>query len=84
MPLDNWRRVVSAFSMLPGDMEKAARGGGSPHGPETLHKTMVGMLSLPTVGHTREWQEEWQGWGLMWLEQITPPSPSRAATSAST
>jgi class III poly(R)-hydroxyalkanoic acid synthase PhaE subunit len=68
MPLDNWRRVVSAFSMLPGDMEKAARGFGSPYGPETLHQTMVGALSMPTVGYTREWQEEMQRWGLYWLE----------------
>jgi class III poly(R)-hydroxyalkanoic acid synthase PhaE subunit len=68
MPLDNWRRVCSAFSMLPGDMEKAARGYGSPYGPETLHQTMVGVLSMPTVGYTREWQEELQRWGLLWLE----------------
>lgn len=68
MPLDNWRRVCSAFSMMPGDMEQAVRGGGSPYGPETLHRTMVGVLSMPTVGYTREWQEELQRWGLLWLE----------------
>jgi class III poly(R)-hydroxyalkanoic acid synthase PhaE subunit len=68
MPLDNWRRVCSAFSMLPGDMEQAVRGYGSPYGPETLHQTMVGVLSMPTVGYTREWQEELQRWGLLWLE----------------
>lgn len=68
MPLDNWRRVCSAVSVLPGDMEQAARGAGSPYGPETLHQTMVGMLSMPTLGYTREWQEEWQRWGLLGLE----------------
>jgi class III poly(R)-hydroxyalkanoic acid synthase PhaE subunit len=68
MPLDNWRRVCSAFSIMPGDMEQAARGSGSPYGPETLHRTMVGMLSMPTVGYTREWQEELQRWGLLWLD----------------
>jgi class III poly(R)-hydroxyalkanoic acid synthase PhaE subunit len=68
MPLDNWRRVCSAVSILPGDMEKAVRGLGSPYGPETLHRTMVGMLSMPTIGYTREWQEELQRWGVLWLE----------------
>jgi class III poly(R)-hydroxyalkanoic acid synthase PhaE subunit len=68
MPLDNWRRVCSAFSVLPGDMEKAARGFGSPYGPETLHETMVGFLSMPTLGYTREWQEEFQRWAAVWLE----------------
>lgn len=68
MPLDNWRRVCSAVSMWPGDMEQAVRGSGSPYGPETVHSTMVGALSMPTLGYTREWQEEWQRWGLLWLE----------------
>lgn len=68
MPLDNWRRVCSAFSIMPGDMEKAARGFGSPYGPETLHQGMVGLLSMPTIGYTREWQEELQRWGLLWLD----------------
>ena len=68
MPLDNWRRVCSAFSVMPGDMEKAARELGSPYGPESLHRTMVGLLSMPTVGYTREWQEELQQWGLLWIE----------------
>ncbi|WP_133716059.1 class III poly(R)-hydroxyalkanoic acid synthase subunit PhaE [Methylocaldum gracile] len=68
MPLDNWRRVCSAFSILPGDMEKAVRGFGSPYGPETLHQGMVGLLSMPTIGYTREWQEELQRWGLLWLD----------------
>jgi len=68
MPLDNWRRVCSAFSIMPGDMEKAVRGFGSPYGPETLHQGMVGLLSMPTIGYTREWQEELQRWGLLWLD----------------
>jgi class III poly(R)-hydroxyalkanoic acid synthase PhaE subunit len=68
MPLDNWRRVVSTYSMAPGDMEKAIRQPGSPYGPETLHRTMVGFLSMPAIGYTREWQEEVQRWGLLWLD----------------
>lgn len=70
MPLDNWRRVCSAFSFMPGDMEKAARDTGSPYGPESLHRTMVGFLSMPTVGYTREWQEELQRWALLWLNHF--------------
>lgn len=70
MPLDNWRRVCSAFSIMPGDMEKAVRGFGSPYGPETLHQGMIGLLSMPTIGYTREWQEELQRWGLLWLDHF--------------
>jgi polyhydroxyalkanoate synthesis regulator phasin len=70
MPLDNWRRVCSAFSFMPGDMEKAVRDPGSPYGPESLHRTMVGFLSMPTVGYTREWQEELQRWVLLWLNHF--------------
>ncbi|MGZ8216779.1 class III poly(R)-hydroxyalkanoic acid synthase subunit PhaE [Methylomagnum sp.] len=70
MPLDNWRRVCSAFSFMPGDMEKAVRDTGSPYGPESLHRTMVGFLSMPTVGYTREWQEELQRWSLLWLNHF--------------
>jgi hypothetical protein len=70
MPLDNWRRVCSAISVMPGDMEKAVREVGSPYGTESLHRTMVGFLSMPTVGYTREWQEELQRWSLLWLDHF--------------
>ncbi|MGX2040507.1 class III poly(R)-hydroxyalkanoic acid synthase subunit PhaE [Methylocaldum sp. MU1018] len=68
MPVDNWRRVCSAFSVLPGDMGKAEREFGSPYDQETLRQGMIGFLSMPTLGYTREWQEELQHWGLLSID----------------
>lgn len=60
LPLDTWKRLSTACSMLPGDMEKAFRDvGGS---------ALVGdWLSTPTLGYTRESQEEAQRLGQLWL-----------------
>lgn len=63
MPVDTWRRVCSACSILPGDMEKALRGFGE--GPDSA---LGKLFSLPTLGYTREWQEEVQRWGQLWTE----------------
>ena len=68
MPIDTWRRVSSACSVMPGDMEKALREMGAPSGPGGLPGLVSGWLSTPTLGYTREWQEELQRWGQLWLE----------------
>lgn len=65
MPLDNWRRVISACSVLPGDMERALRGGGAPY--DVIHGAVSGVLSTPALGYTREWQEQVQVWTQLWL-----------------
>jgi class III poly(R)-hydroxyalkanoic acid synthase PhaE subunit len=66
MPMDNWRRVYSACSSLPGDMEKALRQFSVPgESPETA---LQRLFSTPTLGYTREWQEEVQQWQQLWLE----------------
>ncbi len=67
MPMDNWRRVLSSMSVFPGDMEKALRAEGPP-GPETFRSALRNFLSTPTLGYTREWQEQFQEWGELWLE----------------
>jgi class III poly(R)-hydroxyalkanoic acid synthase PhaE subunit len=67
MPLDNWRRVVSSLSVLPGDLEKALRGEG-PAGPETLQRALDRLLATPPLGYTREWQEQVQDWAGLWLD----------------
>lgn len=66
MPMDNWRRVYSACSTLPGDMEKALRGFAVPG--ETPESAMNRLISMPSLGYTREWQEELQQWQQRWLE----------------
>lgn len=67
MPLDNWRRVVSSLSVLPGDLEKAFRQEGPP-GPDTLRRVVARLLAAPPLGYTREWQEQLQEWADLWLE----------------
>lgn len=67
MPLDNWRRVCSACSVMPGDMEKALRGFTGPGG-ESPASALTHLLSLPTLGYTRESQEETQRLWQLWIE----------------
>jgi class III poly(R)-hydroxyalkanoic acid synthase PhaE subunit len=68
MPLDNWRRVCSACSIMPGDMEKALRGFAVPGVADAPENPVMRLLSMPTLGYTREGQEEVQRWGQLWLE----------------
>lgn len=66
MPLDHWRRVYSACSAMPGDMEKALRNFGA--AGESPESAMTRLFSTPSLGYTREWQEEVQQWQQLWLE----------------
>lgn len=66
MPLDNWRRVYSACSALPGDMEKAMRNFSV--AGESPESAMNRLISTPSLGYTREWQEEVQQWQQLWLQ----------------
>jgi len=69
LPLQHWRQLFSSYSMMPGDVEKSLRGAG-PLGADTLQHAVKGVLSTPTLGYTREMQEDWQEWGKLWLEHI--------------
>lgn len=66
MPMDNWRRVYSACSAMPGDMEKAMRGFAVPG--DSPENALRRLFAMPTVGYTREWQEETQHWQQLVLE----------------
>jgi class III poly(R)-hydroxyalkanoic acid synthase PhaE subunit len=68
MPLDMWRRVSSACSVFPGDVVKALRGDGAPGPTDILHGALNRFLSAPTLGYTREWQEQFQQLGQLWLQ----------------
>ena len=53
MPLDNWNRLVSALSPLPGDMLRGM--------PTTGFKENIDrILGAPGLGYTRESQEQYQ------------------------
>jgi class III poly(R)-hydroxyalkanoic acid synthase PhaE subunit len=65
LPSDTWRQVVSSFSMLPGDFEKTFRAGAA---GDPVYSALDRMLSLPSFGYTREWQEQMQEWGLLYVD----------------
>ncbi len=69
LPLQHFRQLASSLSSLPGDVEKALQEGG-PLSPETLHRAMGSMLAAPTLGYTREWQEDLQQWMTLWLDHL--------------
>ncbi|MEI6414084.1 MAG: class III poly(R)-hydroxyalkanoic acid synthase subunit PhaE [Pseudomonadota bacterium] len=68
LPMDTWQRVTSACSMMPGELEKIFRGMNAAEGPGGV---LNQMLSTPTLGYTRESQEEVQRWSRLWLEYGT-------------
>jgi len=53
MPLDNWQRMASALSPVPGDMLR-----GMPH--PGMKENLDRMLGAPGLGYTRESQEQYQ------------------------
>jgi class III poly(R)-hydroxyalkanoic acid synthase PhaE subunit len=61
MPLQHFRQMASSMSAMPGDVEKSLREG-APLTPEMLGRAMDSMLSAPSLGYTREWQEDTQEW----------------------
>jgi polyhydroxyalkanoate synthase subunit PhaE len=67
LPADAWKRLSSACSMMPGDMEKAFRDIGGLQGPGASSRA-GDWLSTPTLGYTRESQAEMQRLGQLWLE----------------
>ncbi len=69
LPLDNWQRTVSSLSVFPGDFLKAFKPGGMEMpGGEVFQENIQRLLSVPGVGYTREWQEQIQEVGRLWLQ----------------
>jgi class III poly(R)-hydroxyalkanoic acid synthase PhaE subunit len=67
LPADTWKRLSSAWSTMPGDAEKAFRdidGLNQPGLAPLAHE----WLSTPTLGYTRESQEEGQRLAQLWLQ----------------
>jgi len=70
MPLQHFRQLASSLSVLPGDIERSLRDAG-PLGQETLRHAMASAVSTPTLGYTREWQQDSQRWVELGLEHLT-------------
>lgn len=69
MPLQHFRQMASSMSVMPGDLEKSLREG-APLSPEMLGRAVDSMLSTPSLGYTREWQEDTQEWMGYWLDHM--------------
>jgi len=69
LPLNNWQRIAASFSPFPGEMEKALREERAPH-PSDMTRVMRHYLSLPSVGYTRERQDQLQEWTRLSIEYI--------------
>jgi class III poly(R)-hydroxyalkanoic acid synthase PhaE subunit len=67
LPADTWKRLSSAWSAMPGDIERAFRDIDGLH-QSGLAPLASDWLSTPTLGYTRESQEEAQRLGQLWLE----------------
>jgi len=68
LPLDHWNRVTSACSMFPGDMTKSLHEFNSARQGDGLPDFLNGWLSTPTLGYTRESQEDVQRLGQRLLD----------------
>lgn len=64
LPLDTWQRVASSLSIFPGDTLQAMRIQG--YRPAGLQEGLEKALETPTIGYTREWQEQLQQNGRLW------------------
>lgn len=59
LPLDTWRRTASSASVLPGDFLESLRAEGG-EAADRFRERMDRFLSTPSLGYTREWQEQGQ------------------------
>jgi poly[(R)-3-hydroxyalkanoate] polymerase subunit PhaE len=58
LPFETWMRTVSGFSVLPGDFLQALKPEGLRQVTDEVHDQIGRFLSVPSVGYTREWQEQ--------------------------
>jgi polyhydroxyalkanoate synthase subunit PhaE len=58
LPFETWTRTVSGFSVLPGDFLQALKPEGLRQVTDEVHDRIGRFLSVPSVGYTREWQDQ--------------------------
>ncbi|MFQ5995345.1 MAG: class III poly(R)-hydroxyalkanoic acid synthase subunit PhaE [Acidiferrobacterales bacterium] len=68
LPLDTWQRTASSMSVLPGDFLQNLKPEGLEGFKQKVEEGMERFLSIPGVGYTREWQEQLQAYGRLWLD----------------
>jgi class III poly(R)-hydroxyalkanoic acid synthase PhaE subunit len=65
LPLDTWQRVASSLSIFPGDVLQAMRE--KSYQPTDITGKLEKALEMPALGYNREWQEQLQQGGRLWL-----------------
>lgn len=67
MPLDNWQRILSALSMIPSDLLEHLKEDVIASERQRVNTKLEQLLSMPGIGYTREWQEQFQQGVRLWL-----------------
>ncbi len=68
LPLDNWQRTLSSLSVLPSDfLEQIKADILTYERGSDVANPVESLLSVPSVGYTREWQEQLQEGIRLWL-----------------
>ncbi len=67
MPLDNWQRTLSALSMMPNDFLQHVKEDVIASERKRVNSKLEQLLSMPGIGYTREWQEQFQQGARLWL-----------------
>lgn len=65
LPMDTWNRLAASLMPMPGDFTQAFHPEGS---PANLRDQVNRFLSLPAVGYTREFQEQYQRLGQLAMD----------------
>ncbi|MEE8634922.1 MAG: class III poly(R)-hydroxyalkanoic acid synthase subunit PhaE [Acidiferrobacterales bacterium] len=68
LPLDTWQRTMSSMSAVPSDFLQSLRSEELERIKPVLEGGIDRFLSIPGVGYTREWQEQLQARGRLWLD----------------
>ena len=68
LPVDTWTRTFSVASLFPGDFLETWKPVGLERARDQLHDRIGRFLSVPGVGYTREWQEQNQRTGRLFLD----------------
>lgn len=68
LPLDNWQRMASSLSPVPGDLWQNMPKTDFDEVSKRLHDGVNRALSAPGLGYTRESQEQYQRLAMRWLD----------------
>lgn len=62
MPFDSWQRTLASLSIVPNDLFSLLKDDIASSERQRLNQKWQQILSVPSLGYTREWQEQLQEW----------------------